>query len=74
MLRFNMFTEFNEKELVRYAGSVEANAEHPIAQGIVRSAGELMPVGNFKAMPGKGAAALFNEYATAPAQNIHYPW
>ena len=53
-------TEFDEKELVRYAGSVEANSEHPIARGIVRSAGGLMPVENFKAIPGKGAAGRVN--------------
>ncbi len=53
-------TEYDEKELVRYAGSVEANSEHSIAQGIVRSAGELMPVENFKAIPGKGAEGKVN--------------
>jgi len=53
-------TEYDEKELVRYAGSVEANSEHPIAQGIVRSAGELMPVEEFKAIPGKGAEGKVN--------------
>lgn len=53
-------TEFNEKELVRYAGSVEANSEHPIAQGIVRAAGELMAVENFTAIPGKGAEGKVN--------------
>jgi Cu2+-exporting ATPase len=53
-------TELNEKEIVRYAGSVEANSEHPIAQGIVHSAGELMPVENFKAIPGKGAEGKVN--------------
>ncbi|MEO8167446.1 MAG: copper-translocating P-type ATPase [bacterium] len=53
-------TELNEKELVRYAGSVEAHSEHPIAQGIVRSASELMPVENFKAIPGKGAGGKVN--------------
>jgi len=53
-------TELNEKDLVRYAGSVEANSEHPIAQGIVRSAGELMPVEEFKAIPGKGAEGKVN--------------
>lgn len=53
-------TEYNEKELVRYAGSVEAHSEHPIAQGIVRSAGELMSVENFKAIPGKGAEGRVN--------------
>jgi Cu2+-exporting ATPase len=53
-------TELNEKDLVRYAGSVEAHSEHPIAQGLVRSAGELMPVENFKAIPGKGAEGKVN--------------
>jgi cation transport ATPase len=53
-------TEYDEKDLVRYAGSVEANSEHPIAQGIVRSAGELMPVEEFKAIPGKGAEGKVN--------------
>ncbi len=48
-------TELNEKDIVQYAGSVEAHSEHPIAQGIVRSADEVMPVENFKAIPGKGA-------------------
>ena len=53
-------TELDEKDLVRYAGSVEAHSEHPIAQGIVRSAGELMPVENFMAIPGKGAEGKVN--------------
>jgi Cu2+-exporting ATPase len=53
-------TDYDEKDLVRYAGSVEANSEHPIAQGIVRSAGELMPVEEFKAIPGKGAEGKVN--------------
>jgi Cu2+-exporting ATPase len=53
-------TDLDEKDLVRYAGSVEAHSEHPIAQGIVRSAGELMPVENFMAIPGKGAEGKVN--------------
>ncbi len=56
----NFETELNEKDLVRYAGSVEAHSEHPIAQGIVRSTGDLMPVEDFKAIPGKGAAGRVN--------------
>lgn len=52
--------DLDEKDLVRYAGSVEANSEHPIAQGIVRSAGELMPVERFKAIPGQGAEGTVN--------------
>ena len=50
----------NEKDLLRYAGSVEANSEHPIAQGIVRSAKDLMPVEDFRAIPGKGAEGKVN--------------
>lgn len=53
-------TALSEKDFMRYAGSVEANSEHPIAQGIVRSAGELMPVEDFKAIPGKGAEGKVN--------------
>jgi Cu2+-exporting ATPase len=53
-------TEYGEKDVLRYAGSVEANSEHPIAQGIVRSAGELMPVEKFMAIPGKGAEGRVN--------------
>lgn len=53
-------TDLEEKDLVRYAGSVEAHSEHPIARGIVRSAGELMTVENFRAIPGKGAEGRVN--------------
>jgi Cu2+-exporting ATPase len=53
-------TEYGEKDIVRYAGSVEANSEHPIAQGIVRSAGELLPIEKFMAIPGKGAEGRVN--------------
>lgn len=52
--------EFSDNDLVQYAGSVEANSEHPIARGIVRSAGELFPVEQFKAIPGKGAQGNVN--------------
>lgn len=53
-------TGVNEQDLIRFAGSIEANSEHPIARGIVRSAGELMTVENFKAIPGKGAEGRVN--------------
>lgn len=45
----------DEKELLKYAASVEARSEHPIAQGIVSSSKETFPVEDFKAIPGKGA-------------------
>lgn len=53
-------SDLNEKDLLRYAGSVETNSEHPIAHGIVRSAKDLMPVEDFRAIPGKGAEGRVN--------------
>ncbi|MCX9010697.1 MAG: copper-translocating P-type ATPase, partial [Candidatus Methanoperedens sp.] len=50
----------DEKELLKYAASVEARSEHPIAKGIVSSAGEVFPVEGFRAVPGKGAEGKVN--------------
>jgi len=47
--------DINEKELLKYAASVEAHSEHPIAKGVVSSTDEKFPVQNFKAITGKGA-------------------
>jgi Cu2+-exporting ATPase len=47
--------DMNEKELIKYAASVESSSEHPIAKGIVSSSGEIFPVESFRAIPGKGA-------------------
>jgi Cu2+-exporting ATPase len=47
--------DMGEKELLKYAASVESRSEHPIAQGIVSSSKETFPVEGFKAIPGKGA-------------------
>ncbi len=53
ILRFD--DRLSEKELLGYAGAVEAHSEHPIAQAIARYAGHVMPVEEFRAIPGKGA-------------------
>lgn len=45
----------SEKELLKYAASVEAYSEHPIAKGITASSLERLPVEGVKAIPGKGA-------------------
>ena len=45
----------DETELLKYAASVEARSEHPIAKGIVSSAKGIIPVEEFKSIPGKGA-------------------
>ena len=50
----------DEKEIIKYAASVEAHSEHPIAKGIVDSSPETYPVEGFRAIPGKGAEGRVN--------------
>jgi Cu2+-exporting ATPase len=50
----------NDKELLKYAASLESSSEHPIAKGIVASSHESYHVEKFKAIPGKGAEGLVN--------------
>ncbi|HEX7846596.1 MAG TPA: copper-translocating P-type ATPase [Chitinophagaceae bacterium] len=56
-----MFGGLTEKELLRYAASLEQNSEHPVATGILQKAKELSivisPVNNFKAITGRGVEA-----------------
>jgi len=48
-------------EVLKYAASVEAHSEHPIAKGIVSSGGgAVYPVEGFKAIPGRGAEGRVN--------------
>ncbi len=51
---------FNEKELLKYAASVEAHSEHPIAKRIVTSSDDTWPVEEFMSIPGKGAQGKVN--------------
>lgn len=53
-------SDINDAELLKYAASVEAHSEHPIAQGIVSSSDEAFQVKDFKAIPGKGAQGTVN--------------
>lgn len=48
----------DEKELLRYAASVEANSEHPIARGIAASVEHIYSVEDFRSIPGKGARGI----------------
>ncbi|WP_456431399.1 copper-translocating P-type ATPase [Thermosulfuriphilus sp.] len=48
----------SRQDLLKYAASVEAHSEHPIARGIVASVSETWPVEDFQAIPGKGARGL----------------
>jgi Cu2+-exporting ATPase len=46
---------FDESAILKYAASVEAHSEHPIARGIISTVEESLPVEDFKSIPGKGA-------------------
>ncbi len=47
--------DIDELTLRKYAASVDANSEHPIAKAITESSEQKSPVENFKSIPGKGA-------------------
>ncbi len=47
--------DMSAEEMLRFAASVEAHSEHPIARGVVSAASDLLPVEDFRAIPGKGA-------------------
>ncbi len=47
--------DIDEDTLRKYAASVDANSEHPIAKAIAESFEQKLPVENFKSIPGKGA-------------------
>lgn len=49
-----------EDDLLKYAASVEAYSEHPIAKGVVTSVEEKFSAEDFIAIPGKGAQARVN--------------
>jgi Cu2+-exporting ATPase len=52
--------KMNDKEILKYAASIEAHSEHLIAKGVVASAGETVPVEGFRSIPGKGAEGKVN--------------
>jgi P-type Cu2+ transporter len=49
-----------EQDLIKYAASLEAHSEHPLAKGIVASSPDTYPVEGFRAIPGKGAQGKVN--------------
>jgi len=51
---------FDEKEILKYAATIESESEHPIAQGIVKSASGKFELKDFNSIPGKGAEGKVN--------------
>lgn len=47
--------DIDEETLRKYAASVDANSEHPIAKAIASSSEKKLPIEKFKSIPGKGA-------------------
>lgn len=54
------FEGYSRDEVLKYAASLEAHSEHPIARGIVAAVRETLPVEGFRAIPGKGAQGTVN--------------
>jgi len=54
------FTAKADKEVLKYAASVEAYSEHPLAKGVVSASEGRFSVEAFRAIPGKGAEARVN--------------
>ncbi len=52
--------KLDDKEILKYAASVETHSEHPIAKGIVSSADETFRVEEFMSIPGKGTRGKVN--------------
>lgn len=51
-----------EDEILKYAASVEAESEHPVAQGITKSVTETYQIKDFQSHPGEGVQALVGNH------------
>jgi heavy metal translocating P-type ATPase len=60
---FKSFGKLSEDEVLRLAASIDVNSEHPIAEAIVKGAKEknieLIKLGDFESVTGKGVQALY---------------
>lgn len=61
---FEVTDIIGEKQVLGYAAAIEQNSEHIIGKGIIKKAKEqkikILPVNNFKAIPGKGARGIIS--------------
>ena len=46
--------EYDKRDVLKYAASLESYSEHPIARGVVSAAEETFSVEEFRSIPGKG--------------------
>ncbi len=53
-------TQYPEKEILKYAASVESESEHPIAKAVIKHSAGQYPLTNFNSIPGKGAEGIIN--------------
>ncbi len=49
---------FDNESILKYAASLEAYSEHPIAKGVAAEYQDHLPVENFKSTPGKGVEGI----------------
>nr|WP_319373332.1 copper-translocating P-type ATPase [uncultured Methanobacterium sp.] len=49
---------FDNESILKYAASLEAYSEHPIAKGVAAESHDHLPVENFKSNPGKGVEGI----------------
>ncbi len=64
LVAFKSFGNLSDNEILKYAASVDANSEHPLAEAIVKGAKEkkieLFRVEKFESITGKGVQAHYN--------------
>jgi Cu+-exporting ATPase len=64
LVEVRVIAPWNEKDVIRLAASLEQGSEHPLAGAIVAGAKErrvpLLPVGQFRSVPGKGVAGMID--------------
>lgn len=54
------FDGMDEKEILKYAATIESESEYPIARGIVNSSKDKYQLKEFNSIPGKGAEGKVN--------------
>ncbi len=56
----NFGDQYSDEEILKYAASLEANSEHPLAKGILEKAEETFEIEEFNSITGKGIEGKVN--------------